>query len=101
MNDRALRRMIIGLEGKKDGVPREGGFMITAASEAMAILCLAKDHTAGIYIFEGLVNLDRFTTRKFFLIGLSLRIDRVTWSPVRAVALIQNDCVFNAHLGLS
>lgn len=44
MNDRALRRTIIGLGGKKDGVPREDGFMITAASEVMAILCLAKDY---------------------------------------------------------
>lgn len=44
MNDRALRRTIIGLGGKRDGVPREDGFIITAASEVMAILCLAKDY---------------------------------------------------------
>jgi formate--tetrahydrofolate ligase len=44
MNDRALRRTIIGLGGKKDGIPREDGFMITAASEIMAILCLARDY---------------------------------------------------------
>ena len=44
MNDRALRRTIIGLGGKKDGVPREDGFMITAASEIMAIFCLARDY---------------------------------------------------------
>lgn len=43
MNDRALRSMIIGLGGKQQGIPRESGFDITAASEVMAILCLAKD----------------------------------------------------------
>jgi formate--tetrahydrofolate ligase len=44
MNDRALRHTIIGLGGKRDGVPREDGFIITAASEVMAILCLSKDY---------------------------------------------------------
>lgn len=43
MNDRALRDMVIGLGGKSGGIPREDGFNITAASEIMAILCLAKD----------------------------------------------------------
>ena len=43
MNDRALRDIIIGLGGKANGVPREDGFMITVASEVMAILCLAND----------------------------------------------------------
>ena len=43
MNDRALRNIVIGLGGKIDGVPREDGFMITVASEVMAILCLASD----------------------------------------------------------
>lgn len=43
MNDRALRNVIIGLGGKVNGVPREDGFMITVASEVMAILCLASD----------------------------------------------------------
>lgn len=41
MNDRALRDMVIGLGGMTGGVPRETGFDITAASEVMAILCLA------------------------------------------------------------
>jgi formate--tetrahydrofolate ligase len=41
MNDRALRRIVIGLGGPGQGVPRESGFDITAASEVMAILCLA------------------------------------------------------------
>jgi formate--tetrahydrofolate ligase len=44
LNDRALRRTVIGLGGKGMGEPREDGFDITAASEVMAILCLAKDH---------------------------------------------------------
>jgi formate--tetrahydrofolate ligase len=43
MNDRALRSTIIGLGGTASGVPRETGFDITAASEIMAILCIADD----------------------------------------------------------
>lgn len=41
MNDRALRVVEVGLGGKANGVPRTDGFVITAASEIMAILCLA------------------------------------------------------------
>lgn len=43
MNDRALRNTVIGLGGKTNGVPREDGFIITVATEVMAILCLASD----------------------------------------------------------
>lgn len=43
MNDRALRNVVVGLGGPMNGVPREDGFIITVASEVMAILCLAKD----------------------------------------------------------
>src|SRR5438128_2861712 len=43
MNDRSLRRLIVGLGGPAHGVPRESGFDITVASEIMAILCLARD----------------------------------------------------------
>ena len=43
MNDRALREIVVGLGGKINGVPREDGFMITVASEVMAILCLASN----------------------------------------------------------
>ena len=43
LNDRALRNTVIGLGGPRNGVPRETGFDITAASEIMAILCLAED----------------------------------------------------------
>jgi formate--tetrahydrofolate ligase len=43
MNDRALRHVVVGLGGKPCGFPREDGFMITVASEIMAILCLATD----------------------------------------------------------
>jgi formate--tetrahydrofolate ligase len=42
MNDRALRECVIGLGGKSMGVPRQAGFDITAASELMAMLCLAE-----------------------------------------------------------
>ncbi|HXV40149.1 MAG TPA: formate--tetrahydrofolate ligase [Steroidobacteraceae bacterium] len=41
MNDRALRSIIVGLGGRSEGIPRETGFDITAASEVMAVLCLA------------------------------------------------------------
>jgi formate--tetrahydrofolate ligase len=44
MNDRALRKVIVGLGGRFDGFPREDYFVITAASEIMAILGLAKDY---------------------------------------------------------
>lgn len=45
MNDRSLRHIIVGLGGTTSGVPRETGFDITAASEIMAILCLAESFT--------------------------------------------------------
>lgn len=43
LNDRALRKVVVGLGGPMQGVPREDGFNITVASEIMAVLCLAKD----------------------------------------------------------
>ncbi|MBZ0242970.1 MAG: formate--tetrahydrofolate ligase, partial [Bacteroidales bacterium] len=43
MNDRSLRHVIVGLGGTASGIPRETSFNITAASEIMAILCLAED----------------------------------------------------------
>ncbi|MDI3311489.1 MAG: formate--tetrahydrofolate ligase, partial [Thermoanaerobacterium sp.] len=43
MNDRALREIVVGLGGKANGYPRQDGFIITVASEIMAILCLATD----------------------------------------------------------
>ena len=43
MNDRALREVIVGLGGEKNGFPRQDGFDITVASEIMAILCLSGD----------------------------------------------------------
>jgi len=44
MNDRSLRDILIGLGGTPNGIPREGGFDITVASEVMAILCLAESY---------------------------------------------------------
>lgn len=44
MNDRALRNIILGLGGVRQGIPRESGFDITAASEIMAILCLSESY---------------------------------------------------------
>ena len=43
MNDRQLRHIVNGLQGRVNGVPREDGYDITVASESMAILCLAND----------------------------------------------------------
>ena len=43
LNERALRKVVIGLGGKADGIPRESGFDISVASEVMACLCLAED----------------------------------------------------------
>lgn len=56
MNDRSLRKIVIGLGGNANGIPREDGFNITPASEVMAILCLAenfsdlKEKLGNIYI---------------------------------------------------
>jgi formate--tetrahydrofolate ligase len=56
MNDRSLRHTVVGLGGRTMGIPRETGFDITAASEIMAILCLAenlhdlKDKLGNIFI---------------------------------------------------
>lgn len=43
MNDRALRQIVCGIGGKANGIPREDGFNITAASEIMAILCMSNN----------------------------------------------------------
>ncbi|MGY4105170.1 formate--tetrahydrofolate ligase [Ignavigranum ruoffiae] len=45
MNDRQLRHIVNGLQGRTNGVPREDGYDITVASEIMAVLCLANDIT--------------------------------------------------------
>ncbi len=56
MNDRALRRIVVGLGGRGYGVPRETSFDITAASEVMAILCFAqsrhdlRERLGGIFV---------------------------------------------------
>jgi len=66
MNDRALRNIVIGLGGVLQGVPRETGFDITAASEVMATLCLAE-------------NADDLRTRlDRLLVALSFRKEPVT-----------------------
>ncbi len=43
MNDRVLRNVVVGLGNKMDGMVREDHFVITVASEIMAVLCLADD----------------------------------------------------------
>src|SRR5438067_1995263 len=69
MNDRSLRRLIVGLGGPAHGVPRESGFDITVASEIMAILCLARDlqdfkarvENVRLFGLPPVVALNRFT----------------------------------------
>src|SRR6185295_16714356 len=70
MNDRSLRNVIVGLGGRINGVPREAGFDITAASEVMAILCLA----------SGLPDLEERLSR--IVVGTTSKDE-----PVRASAL--------------
>ena len=66
MNDRSLRHVVVGLGGTVNGIPREGGFNITAASEIMAILCMSKDITDlkenwGIFLLDLHLIKSRFT----------------------------------------
>jgi formate--tetrahydrofolate ligase len=72
VNDRALRNAVIGLGGQRDGVPREDGFDITAASEVMAILCLS----------EGIADLKDRLGR--ILVGFDRSGDPVTAGGLRA-----------------
>lgn len=82
VNDRALRQSVIGLGGHLNGVPRETGFDITAASEVMAILCL----------FEDLADLKARLGR--ILVGFDRSGDPVTAQSLRATgamaALLQD-----------
>jgi formate--tetrahydrofolate ligase len=84
MNDRSLRNTVIGLGGRKQGVPRESGFDITAASEIMAILCLA----------ENIEDLRDRISRIF--IGLTYDRDKVEASSMGvcgAMALLLKDAI--------
>ena len=73
LNDRALRHTVVGLGGRLQGVPREGGFDITAASEVMAVLCLAEDED----------DLRRRLSR--LLVAFTYRHEPVTAADVKAV----------------
>jgi len=72
MNDRALRHIIVGLGGKANGVPREAGFVITAASEVMAVLALANS------LSDCRKRLDEIT------VGFSLKGERIAASDLEA-----------------
>ena len=82
MNDRALRRAVVGLGGAKQGVPREAGFDITAASEVMAMFCLAENED------DLRERIDRL------LVGLTYDGEPVTAEALKAsgamVALLQD-----------
>ena len=82
VNDRVLRQTVIGLGGRPNGVPREASFDITAASEVMAILCLA----------EGIADLKARLGR--ILIGFDRSGNPITAAGLRAVgamaALLQD-----------
>jgi formate--tetrahydrofolate ligase len=73
VNDRALRHLVVGLGGPAEGVPRETGFDITAASEVMAVLCLAEDAD------DLRARLGRL------VVGLSLQGEPVTAADLQAV----------------
>jgi formate--tetrahydrofolate ligase len=84
MNDRALRNIIIGLGGRTQGVPRESGFDITAASEVMAILALC----------DGREDLKQRLERMF--VGLTYDGDQVTAGAIGvsgAMALLLKDAI--------
>jgi formate--tetrahydrofolate ligase len=84
MNDRSLRKVILGLGGRTMGIPRETGFDITAASEVMAILCLA----------EGIADLKARISR--ILLGLTYDGRPVTacdLSAAGAVAVMLRDAM--------
>ncbi len=82
INDRTLRKIVIGLGGRQNGIPREDGFDITAASEVMAILCL----------HEGVADLKARLGR--ILIGFDRSGDPVVAGDLRATgamaALLQD-----------
>ncbi|MDX1932784.1 MAG: formate--tetrahydrofolate ligase [Capsulimonadales bacterium] len=73
MNDRALRDILTGLGGKSEGVPRETGFEITAASEVMAVLCLS----------EGIADLKERLRR--IVVGTNTENEPVTAGELQAV----------------
>lgn len=68
LNDRALRQIVLGLGGPAHGVPREGGFDITVASEVMAALCLARDR-ADLRERLGRMVVGRSRTGRFITAG--------------------------------
>jgi formate--tetrahydrofolate ligase len=73
LNDRALRDIVVGLGGELNGIPRQDGFMITVASEIMAILCLAED-------------LEDLKTRlEHIIIGYNFKGESVTAKDLKAV----------------
>ncbi len=73
MNDRSLRNTVIGLGGPANGIPREDGFDITAASEVMATLCLA----------DGIADLKQRLAR--LIVGVGLDGNPVTAGDLNAV----------------
>lgn len=84
MNDRALRHIVVGLGGRVNGIPRESGFVITAASEVMAILALAASRT------------DLKKRLGEIVVGYNLKGDMVRARDLqaeRAMAVILNDAI--------
>ncbi|MGH4121934.1 MAG: formate--tetrahydrofolate ligase [Clostridium sp.] len=84
MNDRALRNIVVGLGGKPNGFVREDGFMITVASEIMAILCLS----------ENLMDLKERMGK--ILVAYDLRSNPIYCSDLKvngAMALLMKDAI--------
>ena len=85
MNDRALRKIIVGLGGAANGVPREDGFDITAASEIMAILCLVARPRRS----EGAAR----PHRRRLHAATARRSPRATWAPTGAMTALLRDAL--------
>ncbi|MDF2892739.1 MAG: formate--tetrahydrofolate ligase [Clostridia bacterium] len=84
MNDRALREVVVGLGGKANGFVREDGFMITVASEVMAILCLS----------DGLMDLKERLSRIVFAYDYNSNPLTVSQLNVQgAMALLLKDAI--------
>ncbi|HUI92781.1 MAG TPA: formate--tetrahydrofolate ligase, partial [Chitinivibrionales bacterium] len=77
LNDRALREIVVGLGGVKNGIPRKDGFNITPASEVMAILCLCRDF----------FNLGDMCGR--MVVAYTYKGERVFASDIQAVGAMQ------------
>jgi formate--tetrahydrofolate ligase len=100
-NDRALRQIVVGLGGKRNGIPRETGFDIVASSEVMAILALAGDiHDMRRRLGKVVVGYDSegrpVTAEDFHVAGAMTVIMRKTIDPNLMQTLEGGPCLIHA-----